>query len=42
MGKYDKLIKENLSHIVIPLIKRLGIDLKGKRLECSPNCTLYR
>jgi hypothetical protein len=33
MGKYDKLIKENLSRIIIPLAKRLGVELEGKHLE---------
>ena len=33
MGKYDKLIKESLSYLIKPFAKRVGIDLKNKRLE---------
>ena len=33
MGKYDLLIKENLSHLVRPLAKRIGLDLEGVRIE---------
>ncbi len=33
MGKYDKLIKESLSHLIKPFAKRVGIDLEKERLE---------
>lgn len=33
MGKYDKLIKESLSHLIKPFAKRVGIDLQNERLE---------
>lgn len=33
MGKYDKLIKENLASIIAPLSRRMGIDLERGRIE---------
>lgn len=33
MGKYDKLIKENLAYIIAPLSRRIGIDLDRGRIE---------
>ena len=33
MGKYDKLIKENLAYIIAPLALRIGIDLERGRIE---------
>ena len=33
MGKYDLLIKENLSHLVRPLAKKIGLDLEDVRIE---------
>ena len=33
MGKYDKLLKENLKHLVPSLARRMGIDLTRGRVE---------
>jgi hypothetical protein len=33
MGKYDLLIKENLSYLVKPLAKRIGLNLENTRIE---------
>ena len=33
MGKYDKLIKENLAYLIAPLALRIGIDLERGRIE---------
>jgi hypothetical protein len=33
MGKYDKLIKENLQHVLPSLARRMGIDLGRGRIE---------
>lgn len=33
MGKYDKMIKENLSYLIKPFAERMGIGLQDERLE---------